>query len=175
LKREYGKICCIINIFTTWLWLKYKLNIPALHFGKVSCEWRKSSLTEDILSYDLGSLVRFLEDTWLSERSLDCQYPSSYNIVVRKNVSVQSILSHVPLNIGFQRLLNEAKWDRWMHLCSRLMMVQWNDEPNRFVWSLVYLILSQCIKISWNHIITFPFNTYGSWNPPKDKNIHVVT
>jgi hypothetical protein len=45
------------------------------------------------------------------------------------------MLSH-PLNIGFRRILDDSKWDSWMHICNRLMAVQLSDEPDRFVWNL---------------------------------------
>jgi hypothetical protein len=58
------------------------------------------------------------------------------NIVVCKNVSVETVLSQVPLNQSFRRILDGAKWDAWMHLCNRLMMIQLNGEADRFVWKL---------------------------------------
>jgi hypothetical protein len=83
-----------------------------------------------------GSLVRFWEDVWLGEMALAHQYPSLYNIVMHKNVSDHSVLSSRPLNIGFRRTLDGSKWDEWMHLCNRLILVHLNDEPDRFVWKL---------------------------------------
>jgi hypothetical protein len=83
-----------------------------------------------------GSLVRFWEDVWLGETALAHQYPSLYNIVMHKNVSVHSVLSSRPLNIGFRRTLDGSKWDEWMPLCNRLILVQLNDEPDRFAWKL---------------------------------------
>jgi hypothetical protein len=80
--------------------------------------------------------VRFWEDIWLGDVPLAIRYPSLYNIAMQKNISVHSVLSHTPLNIGFRRILDGTKWDAWMHLCSRLLMVHLNEEPDRFVWNL---------------------------------------
>jgi hypothetical protein len=56
--------------------------------------------------------TRFGEDTWLGDNPLDEQYPSIYNIVQRKQVSVAQMLCQIPLNITFTRGLNEYKWTR---------------------------------------------------------------
>jgi hypothetical protein len=64
------------------------------------------------------------------------EYPSLYNIVQRKNVLVENVLADAPLNIVFRRVLCDNKWNDWLHLCQRLMMVQLSDNPNKFVWKL---------------------------------------
>jgi hypothetical protein len=43
---------------------------------------------------------KFWEDTWFGETYLEHQYPSLYNIVKRKNVSVAHVMAMVPLRIG---------------------------------------------------------------------------
>jgi hypothetical protein len=83
-----------------------------------------------------GLHARFWKDVWLGQRALAHQCPSLYNIVIHKNVSVNLVLSSTPLNFGFWRTLDGSKWDEWMHLCNRLILVQLNDEPDRFVWKL---------------------------------------
>jgi hypothetical protein len=57
-----------------------------------------------------GMDTRFWEDTWLGNKSLAEQYPSLYNIVQRKQVLVANVLNQNPLNISFQRTLNENRW-----------------------------------------------------------------
>jgi len=52
-----------------------------------------------------GLQTRFWEDIWLGDVPLAQQYPSLYNIVQRKDVTVASALSHLPLSIGFRRTL----------------------------------------------------------------------
>ena len=52
------------------------------------------------------------------------------------SVTVAQVLTHIPLNIGFRRVLIGDKWTSWLHLCQRLMMVQLSDEEDKFVWNL---------------------------------------
>jgi hypothetical protein len=56
----------------------------------------------------------------------------------RKNVLVANVLANTPLNIAFRRVLTDNKWNDWLHLCHRLMMVQLSDNPDKFIWKLVY-------------------------------------
>jgi hypothetical protein len=83
-----------------------------------------------------GNSIRFWEDVWLGGTSLANQYPSLYHIVQSKNVTVASVLSSVPLNVSFRRVLNGNKWTAWLHLCRRLMTVNLVDEQDKFVWKL---------------------------------------
>jgi hypothetical protein len=53
--------------------------------------------------------------------SLAQQYPSLYNIVHHKNVTVAHVLAQTPLNISFRWVLNGNKWT------SRLQLPQIND------------------------------------------------
>jgi hypothetical protein len=83
-----------------------------------------------------GDSIRFWEDIWLGSTSLANQYPSLYHIVQYKNVTVANVLSSVPLNIRFRRVLNGNKWTAWLNLCRRLMSVNLVDEQDKFVWKL---------------------------------------
>jgi hypothetical protein len=83
-----------------------------------------------------GMNTRFWEDIWLGHKSLAEEYPSLYNIVNHKNVTVENVLATNPLNISFRRTLNDNKWVRWTHLLHRLIMVQLNDSEDRFKWNL---------------------------------------
>jgi hypothetical protein len=63
-----------------------------------------------------------------------------YNIVRTKEVLVADVLSQIPLNIKFNRILTGEKWDAWdawVQLASRLINVHLNDELNRFKWHLM--------------------------------------
>jgi hypothetical protein len=52
-----------------------------------------------------GSQTRFWEDLWLGKEPLMVKYPTLYNIVRKKNVSVAQVLSTTPLNVSFRRAL----------------------------------------------------------------------
>jgi hypothetical protein len=102
-----------------------------------------------------GLTVRFWEDIWLGDTSLAQQYPSLYNIVQRKNVLVANVLANAPLNIVFRRVLSGNKWNDWLHLCQRLMMVQLSDNPDKFVWKLttshVFTVKSMYLDLMNGH------------------------
>jgi hypothetical protein len=80
-----------------------------------------------------GEDTSFWEDTWLGDKPLAQQYPSLYNIVQRKQVTISSVLRQNPLNITFRRILTRNKWDRWLHLVNRLMAVNLTSEQDKFV------------------------------------------
>jgi hypothetical protein len=83
-----------------------------------------------------GTSVRFWEDIWLGDIPLSLRYPSLYNIVQHKNVLVSTVLAQTPLNITFRRSLNDHKYNEWLHLCQRLIVVDLNTEPDKFGWKL---------------------------------------
>jgi hypothetical protein len=51
-------------------------------------------------------------------------------------VLVADVLSHAPLNIRFDRMLIGDRWDSWVSLLRRLMVVNLSDEPDSFKWRL---------------------------------------
>jgi hypothetical protein len=69
-------------------------------------------------NFDLGdgSQVRFWEDSWIRSRLLKLIFPTLYNIVRRKNVSVSSVLSTTPLNVAFGRSLMGANLQSWYNM-----------------------------------------------------------
>ena len=84
-----------------------------------------------------GEQTRFWEDTWLGDKPLASQYPSLYDIVQRKEVTVASVLSAAPpVNLSFRRSLTGNKWNRWIHLLSRIIEVQLSNENDIFSWDL---------------------------------------
>src|SRR5438128_10708500 len=52
-----------------------------------------------------GSQVRFWEDNWLGGSSLKNQYPSLYNIVRPKFITISEVLSSSPPNLSWRRNL----------------------------------------------------------------------
>jgi hypothetical protein len=89
-------------------------------------------------SFDIGNGLntRFWEDIWLGQRSLANEYPSLYNIVHHKNVTVANVLSSTPINISFRRTLDDTKWERWTNLLHRLISIQLSDSEDTFKWGL---------------------------------------
>ena len=58
------------------------------------------------------------------------QYPTLYNIVHRKQVTVANVFSEI------RRSLTGNKWDKWLELVQRLMDVRISNEKDMFVWNL---------------------------------------
>ena len=64
-----------------------------------------------------GKQVRFQEDKWLGMYTLKEQYPNLYNIVRRKNATVDDvIMCFVSFNISFRRSLVGQSFDSWRYL-----------------------------------------------------------
>jgi hypothetical protein len=80
-----------------------------------------------------GEDTHFREDIWLGDTPLYIKYPSLYNIVQRKQVSVVNVMNTIPLNIGFIQALTDDRGDRWMHLLQHLMNVHLTTQLNVFV------------------------------------------
>jgi hypothetical protein len=60
--------------------------------------------------FDLGdgSQVRFWEDSWIRACPLKSQCPTLFNVVRKKNASVRSVMSIIPLNVAFRRSLTRV-------------------------------------------------------------------
>jgi hypothetical protein len=58
---------------------------------------------------------------------------------------VANVLENTPLNIRFRRSLVHNKWNNWLNLCQRLMMVQLSVVLHKFVLKLtttgVFLVI----------------------------------
>ena len=74
-----------------------------------------SSLIEVLFKIGDGCSTRFWEDTWLGDTPLKSQYPSLYNIVQQKNVSVNNVLSISPTEYKLQK---GANWSHVGHMVS---------------------------------------------------------
>jgi hypothetical protein len=75
------------------------------HFWAGLMKAREDFLIHGSFRLNNGKQIRFWEDKWLGYYSFQHQYPSLYNIVRRRSVAVESVLTIVPLNISFRRFL----------------------------------------------------------------------
>jgi hypothetical protein len=79
-----------------------------------------------------------------------------YNIVNHSNATVVNVMGLTPLNIGFRRVLSANKWDRLVHLVSRVMMVQFTENEDVFRLNLTtsgfFTIKLTCIDMLNGHI-----------------------
>jgi hypothetical protein len=83
-----------------------------------------------------GTQTRFSEDTWMGKQPLKLKYSLLFNIVRRKQDTMATILSLVPLNISFHRSLvgnNPRDWHKTVSLLSNVNLQEGRDT---FVWSL---------------------------------------
>ncbi|WVZ49290.1 hypothetical protein U9M48_000659 [Paspalum notatum var. saurae] len=83
-----------------------------------------------------GSQIRFWEDRWFGHLPLKIQYPSLYNIARKKNVTISSVFSSIPLNISFRRALVGEKHQKWERLVTKIALVQLDDQPNSLKWNI---------------------------------------
>jgi Na+/H+ antiporter NhaD/arsenite permease-like protein len=63
------------------------------------------------------------------------KYPTLYNIVRTKNMSVAQVLSTIPLNVSYRRALMGDNWDKWLHLVGNVLLVHLNDHRDSFRWT----------------------------------------
>jgi len=95
-----------------------------------------------------GEKVRFWEDCWTGQKPLMQQYPELYNINRKKNQTVASAFSSLPLNISFRRALVGEKLEMWIKLVSEIMQVGLENTKDQFVWMVnTKGRLCQCIEI----------------------------
>ena len=107
------------------------------HFWKGLMKVKNEFLERGSFVVGNGEKTRFWEDIWLGDKPLASQYPSLYNIVHRKQVSVADVLSHAPPpNLSFRRGLSGDKWTKWLHLVERIMQVNLTNQNDVFKWGL---------------------------------------
>lgn len=83
-----------------------------------------------------GKQVRFWEDRWVGNSSLHNRYPSLYNTVRRRNVSIAIVFGSVPLNISFRRVLVGQNLVDWHNLIALILRTNLNDNNDSFTWNL---------------------------------------
>jgi hypothetical protein len=98
--------------------------------------------------------------------------------VIRKQVSVISVLSQVPLNKGFRQALTGHRDQRWLHLCSRLIQVWLTTQLDAFVWKLtisdIFTVKSLYLDYMNDHTQFLGKYIWKMKIPLKDKNLYVV-
>ena len=64
------------------------------------------------------------------------QFPSLYNIVRNKHVTVAKVLSTNPIGISFRRTLSGSNLDLWHKLVGEVACVQLDNHKDAFSWCL---------------------------------------
>ena len=83
-----------------------------------------------------GTEIRFWEDKWLGNATLQEQYPALYNIVRHKGDIIAKVLETYPPNVTFRRDLMGARLASWNALIQRLSTVQLSQGPDEFRWNI---------------------------------------
>ena len=83
-----------------------------------------------------GSQVRFCEDSWLGNSPLRDQYPQLYNIVIKKQDTVDDVLSTQIPNISWRRDLVGNKLVMWNNLVPGPSTIVLSLERDDFKWNL---------------------------------------
>jgi hypothetical protein len=107
-----------------------------------------------------GTQTRFWEDLWLGKEPLMENYPTLYNIVRKKNLSVAQVLSTTPLNISFRRALVVDNWDKWLNLVGSIIMVHLNDHMDSFIWTANKIFL---VKNMYNDLVLKSRTPVNCW------------
>jgi len=83
-----------------------------------------------------GQSVRFWEDKWLGNFTLQHRYPRLYSLTQRKNMTVATVFSTVPLNISFRRGLYDDNLASWRTIVATIANTNFNENEDKFWWSL---------------------------------------
>ena len=83
-----------------------------------------------------GKQVRFWEDWWVGHEPLMKQFPGLYNIVRKRNQTIASVFSRIPLNIAFRRALMGDRLRQWNVLVSLVAHVNLGEIKDQFVWKV---------------------------------------
>jgi hypothetical protein len=89
-----------------------------------------------IFKLNNGTQIRFWEYKWIGNTSFQDKYPSLYDTVRRKSDIVAYVLSTSPLNVSFQRSLNETNRRRWYELVLSIVHIQLNNDVGQIRWNL---------------------------------------
>jgi hypothetical protein len=80
-----------------------------------------------------GKNVRFWEDKWVKNFSLNELYPILFTITRKKHISVASFFSTVPINISFRRGLVGHNLTYWHNLLAWVANTRLTDSDDKFI------------------------------------------
>jgi hypothetical protein len=98
------------------------------HFWAGLMKVKEKFLQLGVFTVNNGRNVRFWQDKWLGNFTLQDRYPSLYKIVRRKDAAVSSVFSSVPLNISFRRGLYGRNLQLWHRLVMTVVQVRLNKD-----------------------------------------------
>jgi hypothetical protein len=102
------------------------------HFWTGLMKVRDMFLERGVFSVNNGRDIRFWEDRWLGNCTLQQRFPSLYNLVHRKNDIVANVCATSPLNVSFRRGLVGVNLQNWYNLVSLVVNVSLNNSRDKF-------------------------------------------
>lgn len=104
-----------------------------------------------------GLQIRFWEDCWLGNQSLEKRYPSLYNLVRNKNVVVAKVLERVPLNVSFRRAIIGDNLKAWHEIVANVVDINLRGQKDRFTWDAskngTFTVNSMYKKLMFGNVI----------------------
>jgi hypothetical protein len=83
-----------------------------------------------------GSEIRFWEDKWLGNATLQEQYPALYSIVRHEGDTIAKVMGNSPPSVTFRRDLSGQRLVAWNALLQCLANIQLQDGHDEFRWNL---------------------------------------
>jgi hypothetical protein len=81
-----------------------------------------------------GKQVRFWEDCWMGNKSLEKEFPNLYNLVQNKNIVVAKVLETIPLNVSFRRAIVGKNLEDWYVIVWKVANVNLTSHLDQFIW-----------------------------------------
>jgi hypothetical protein len=107
------------------------------HFWSGLIKVKESFLSLGHIKLNNDENIRFWEDRWLGNFTLQHQYSSLYAITRRKNILMASVFSTTLLNISFRRGLVGNNLALWHMLVARVARIRLNGTRDKFIWDLL--------------------------------------
>jgi hypothetical protein len=82
-----------------------------------------------------GSQTRFWEDLWIGKEPFKVKFPSLYNLVKKKNMTVVEVISTTPFNVSFRRTLDGVNRDKWTCLVRSVISMNLSEHMDSFPWT----------------------------------------
>jgi hypothetical protein len=106
------------------------------HFWSGLMKFKESFLDLGRFQLGNGQDVRFWEDRWLENSNFKELFLTLFAITRKKDISVASIFSTIPLNISFRRGLVGNNLNYWHNLVAQVASTRLCNTEDKFIWGL---------------------------------------
>jgi hypothetical protein len=80
-----------------------------------------------------GTEISFWDDNWVGDQPLKLVYPNLYQLARKKHVVVADVLSTIPLNMSFRRVLSGHNLQSWYGLVKKVLATRLTDAKDVFI------------------------------------------